>query len=85
MTHEIFTYDIPSDSYLECTGFVTDVEFIYPSTTLIRFDNRDTLVFDDYTFHIPRYRKITFEYHEGYNFDNKNRIYVLDNFTIHES
>ena len=58
----------PPEEY-NYTGFVTDVEFIYPSTTLIKFDNKTALAFDGYL-----YRE---------RFPNKLRpLYRLDNYTV---
>ena len=73
-----------NDNLITYTGFITNIEFMYPGATVVRFDSRNVLVFDKYNFYIPEHVNVTFNYHKRYNFDIDEPIYVLDNFTINE-
>ena len=67
---------------LNYTGYVSEIEFIYPYIMVIKFDEGHKLAFEHYNLQVPEQENITFIYHEGYMFDSKNPIYILDDFTV---
>ena len=76
---------IPEEEfYITHTGYVTEIEFIHPYIMLIKFDDGHRLGFEHYNLQVPEQENVTFIYHEGYMFDSKNPIYILDDFTVNE-